>query len=276
MLLDAKITDFDTQTFSADVRAMEEFKSRNKDRLVQIKDYILNDDNLIDADAIARDLFPTENADVFLSHTRQNHDAVVALAVQLEGLGLRVFVDSCVWGDVYALLLEVDKIRSIIPDRPNIYYYERVVRTAANMYMILNVALQRMIDQSELLLFLDTKAVRVDDYVEGREYIGSPWIFSELMFAQMVRRRAREKVSFEHFTEALAKTMDSALPPTARFSMPDSSYVMSAADLSEVIDAVRVPAAVAKVNGTPNPNLFLDAFYRKLGPGPFERGLLGW
>ncbi|AHY57879.1 hypothetical protein [Stenotrophomonas rhizophila] len=276
MLLDARITNFDALAIDADRSAIDTFKSRNEHRLVKIKEYILNDDNLIDADTIAKDLFPTEKADVFLSHTHQDHDAVVALAVHLEGLGLEMFVDSCVWGDVYTLLQDVDKIRSIIPHKPNTYYYERVTRTAASMYMILNVALQRMIDQSELLLFLDSKAVRIEDYVEGRDYIGSPWIFSELMFAQMVRRRPRKTASLESFTEAVARTMDSALPPTARFSLPGSSYAMAAEDLWQVIDDVRVPAAAAIVEGKPDGTIFLDAFYGKLKPGAFERGLLGW
>jgi len=276
MLLDARITGFDALTLFADGVAMDSFKTRNRDRLVRIRDYILNDENLLDAEAIASDLFPTETADVFLSHTHQDHDAVVALAVHLESLGLKVFVDSCVWGDVYTLLHEVDKIRSVIPGKPDTFYYARVTRTAASMYMILNVALQRMIDQAELLLFLDSKAVRIDDYVEGRAYTGSPWIFSELMFAQTVRRRPREKVSTEALIEAVARTMDGALPPTARFAMPDSSYSMPAAELWEVIETVRVPAVAAKIHGEPNPNIFLDAFYTQLKPGAFERGLLGW
>lgn len=276
MLLDSRISDFDKHLFEADASRIDAFKNRNKQRLVAIKDYILNDDNLIDADAIAKDLFPTEEADVFLSHTHQNHDAVVALAVKLEGLGLKVFVDSCVWGDVYALLHEVDQIRSIIQGETRRYHYERTVRTSANMYMILNVALQRMMDQSELLLFLDTKAARVEDYVNGEAYIGSPWIFSELMFAQMVRRKPRETASMEALTEAVAKTMDGVTPPTARFSLPSSSYVMSAANLAQVMDDVTVPAAAAIYDGEPDPTIFLDAFYHKLNIGPFERGLLGW
>ncbi|WP_313247090.1 hypothetical protein [Stenotrophomonas rhizophila] len=104
MHLDARITNFDALGIHADRSAIDTFKSRSKHRLVKIKEYILNDENLIDADAIAKDLFPTEKADVFLSHTHQDHDAVVALAVQLQNLGLKVFVDSCVWGDVYTLL----------------------------------------------------------------------------------------------------------------------------------------------------------------------------
>jgi len=270
MHLDARITNFDALGIHADRSAIDTFKSRSKHRLVKIKEYILNDENLIDADAIAKDLFPTEKADVFLSHTHQDHDAVVALAVQLQNLGLRVFVDSCVWGDVYTLLQDVDKIRSIIPNKPNTYYYERVTRTAASMYMILNVALQRMIDQTELLLFLDSKAVRIDDYVEGRDYIGSPWISSELMFAQMVRRRPRDVASLESVAETVGRTMDSALPPTARFSLPESSYAMAATDLWQVIDDVRIPAAAAIVEGKPDGTIFLDAFYGKLEAGALE------
>jgi len=206
MLMDVRITDFDELRLRVTQDELDAYKARNTPELDDITDYLSGKDNLLDADAIAARLFAVEKADVFLSHAHRDHDAVVALAVTLEKLGLNVFVDACVWGDVYALLLKVDQARAELPLQPGLFDYTRATRNAANMYMILNVALQRMIDQSELLLFLDSNAVRVQDYVEGEAYIGSPWIFAELMFAQMVARRPRlTGTGIENLREVFAK-----------------------------------------------------------------------
>lgn len=279
MLLDVKITGFDALSFDVDDSAIDAFKARNKGLTTDITDYLAGADNMLDAESIAGHLFPVQHADVFLSHTHQDHDAVVKLAVTLERLGMKVFVDSCIWGDVYDLLLKVDKARSPIPGKPNTYYYERTVRTAANMYMILNVALQRMIHNTELLMFLESKAVRVEDYVEGKAYIGSPWIFSELMFARMVKRRARPTPAkgLENFKEAVARTADAAPAPLVRYRLPESAHTMAASDLCTLMANASPQATLARMMGTtPDKNVFLDAFYTSLPVTAAERRLLRW
>lgn len=278
MLLDVRITDFDDLRLRVTQNELDAYKARNTPELDDITDYLSGKDNLLDADAIAARLFAVEKADVFLSHAHRDHDAVVALAVTLEKLGLKVFVDACVWGDVYALLLKVDQARAEFPLQPGLFDYTRATRNAANMYMILNVALQRMIDQSELLLFLDSKAVRVQDYVEGEAYIGSPWIFAELMFAQMVARRPRlTGAGIEHLREVFAKDDSDATAPMVRYRLPESSHTMPAATLNRLISSATFAASLAtRFNLRSSGYDFLDHFYQALPLRAAERELLGW
>lgn len=278
MLLDVKITDFDSLHLQVDRAELDAYKARNTPKLDDITEYLSGKDSLLDAEAIAAHLFAVEPAHVFLSHTHRDHDAVVALAVTLEKLGLKVFVDSCVWGDVYALLLKVDQARAAIEGQADSFYYTRATRNAANMYMILNVALQRMIDQSELLLFLDSKAVRVQDYVEGEDYIGSPWIFSELMFAQMVARRPRlTGTGMEALSEVLAKDEADATAPTVRYRLPESSHSMPATTLRRLISAAELANRLTiKFRLRCGKQDFLKDFYEALPLRAAERELLGW
>lgn len=279
MLLDVKITGFDALSLTADPAAIAEFKGRNRSKLDDIATFMAGKDNLLDAQSIAAQLFPVGKADVFLSHAHANQDAVISLALALEAAGLTVFVDSCVWGNVYELLLRVDNARSRIEGKEHLFHYRHATRTAANMYMILNVALHRMIDNAELMLFLDTDAVRVEQYLEDKAFIGSPWIFSELMFATMVGRRARpgKSVGLETFTEALAKTFDSALPPLVRYELPPSSHTMEASVLMQLVRDAQRHARLFKSKGQqPEPDVFLEPFYTRLPVTAMERKLLGW
>jgi hypothetical protein len=278
MLLDVRITDFDDLRLQVTQDEVNAYKARNTPELDDITDYLSGKDSLLDADAIAARLFAVEKADVFLSHAHRDHDAVVALAVTLEKLGLKVFVDACVWGDVYALLLKVDQARAAIPLQPGLFDYTRTTRNAANMYMILNVALQRMIDQSELLLFLDSKAVRIQDYVEGEAYIGSPWIFAELMFAQMVARRPRVTgIGTENLSEVFAKDDSRATAPMVRYRLPESSYTMPAATLNRLISNATFAATLSRRFNLPSSGHdFLDRVYQALPLRAAERELLGW
>lgn len=278
MLMDVRITDFDELRLRVTQDELDAYKARNTPELDDITDYLSGKDNLLDADAIAARLFAVEKADVFLSHAHRDHDAVVTLAVTLEKLGLKVFVDACVWGDVYALLLKVDQARAELPLQPGLFDYTRATRNAANMYMILNVALQRMIDQSELLLFLDSNAVRVQDYVEGEAYIGSPWIFAELMFAQMVARRPRlTGTGIENLREVFAKDDRDATAPMVRYRLPESSHTMPAATLNRLISSATFAATLAtRFNLRSSGYDFLDHFYQALPLRAAERELLGW
>lgn len=272
MLLDVKIKNFATPPMAVDAAAVAAFEARTRQPLVALEQYLKGRDNLLDAEAVQQQLFPTVKADVFLSHASGDRRQVMQLAVMLEQMGLSVFVDSCVWGNVYTLLNEIDDQFSRKKDEPGTYHYRKVTRTAASVYMILNAALQRMIDGCELFLYLDTATVRIEDYVEDANYIGSPWVFSELMFARHVMRRGRPRPTIESFSSrALAKTEDSADLVT-RYRTPASSHVL---------DWKVLERAIADYAGLAVPTLqdhpaFLDHLYGKLKLTDQEKLLLGW
>lgn len=273
MLLDLKIKNFATPPMAVDAAAIAAFRQRSLKPLMDLGAYLKGKDSLLDAETVQQELFPTVKADVFLSHASGDSQQVMQLAVLLENLGLKVFVDSCVWGNVYELLEEVDDQFSIKDRQPRLYHYHKVTRTSANVYMILNAALQRMIDGCELFLYLDSAAVRIQDYVDSSDYIGSPWVFSELMFARTVARRPRPRPrpALEALTQdkALARTQDSI----ARFRAPASSHTLEWKVLQRAIsDNTGLPTSARWQEHSP----FLDHLYGKLTLTDHERYLLGW
>lgn len=163
--------------------------------LEPLEKYLLNDSNeIFSADKIQEKLFPTiKDNDIFLSHAHADENDVIKLAVYLEKYGLKVFVDSLVWGNAYDLLEKIDREYCWQEESKTFNYHQRN-HTTANVYMILNTALHKMIDQSELYLFLGSEtAVKIKDVINSskKESVRSPWIYSELMFANQVQRKPK-------------------------------------------------------------------------------------
>lgn len=148
--------------------------------------------------------------------------------MSLEEIGLKSFVDSCVWGHADELLRKVDD-KFCIPKGWSTYSYPLRNRTTANIHMILNSALHRMIDRSELFVFLDSKnSVRIDEYVNNTEHLSSPWIYSELMFAGHVRRTPRKKMRISNESA----TFDSVVAKSQR----EVEFVFPVPELNKALD----------------------------------------
>lgn len=186
---------------------IQEFKQRNKDIFVKVEDYLLNGYNTLSASQIESSLFPSFEADVFISHSHKDEDDVIRLALMLEDMGLDVFVDSCYWGYAGDLQKKIDDKFCRIIGSSTSYDYQSVLHTSANINNVLTSALHGMIDKAELFLFLGTEnSVLLSDEFSGKEKLTSPWISSELLFADRVRRtKKRIRPSLE------ANAMDSAV-----------------------------------------------------------------
>lgn len=186
---------------------IEQFKQRNKEIFVTVEDYLLRGENTLNASQIENSLFPPIEADVFISHSHKDEEDVIRLALMLEDIGLNVFVDSCYWGYAGDLQKKIDDKFCRIAGSTSTYNYQSVLHTSANINNVLTSALHGMIDKAELFLFLGTEnSVVVSDEFSGKEKLKSPWISSELLFADRVRRtKKRERPSLE------AHVMDSAM-----------------------------------------------------------------
>ena len=76
-----------------------------------IKKVAKNDGNLrLDGDLIQKKWFPPQDVDVFLSHSHKDLNKAVKIKKILEHFGLKVFVDSAVWGFAEDLLRDIDEI----------------------------------------------------------------------------------------------------------------------------------------------------------------------
>lgn len=190
-------------------------------KVVDLKAYLMRDGNSIDADLIARHLFPAVHCDVFISHSFADQDLAIQLAHDLKRKGANAFVDSVVWGSSHDLLRTIDNKYSMNADGQN-FSYERCNRSAAHVYMILATALQKIIMQSSTLLFLNTEhSVSTVHSVQGNDKTHSPWIHMELMFSQMMAKVEQGGMMLDGIFESAAPIVHTA--PTDHLTQLTSS-----------------------------------------------------
>lgn len=151
--------------------------------------------------------FPTTNKfNVFLSHSHDDKDLAIAIAGFLKvELGLNTFIDSCLWGYADNLLKEIDNEYCKFPDGAS-YNYNKRNKSTAHVHMMLSVALSTMIDNCEAFFFLNTpQSISFTNDIDTEQATGSPWIYSELSLANLIRTKKRETfrktVVMESFAE---------------------------------------------------------------------------
>jgi len=165
----------------------KKLQKQNEESLYEINQYLIGKDNAIDASKIISCLYPQKQCDIFISHSHKDENDVLDLKFKLELLGLKVFVDSVVWGNSEKMLKSIDE--EFCAKTKNNYDYDKRNRSTANVYLMLNSALQQMIDQCEVFIFLGTEnTLSMENYINNEESLMSPWIFSELAFSRSVRR----------------------------------------------------------------------------------------
>lgn len=189
---------FDMDLRSADLLidpvVLSKYKNDLERKIVSLKDYFLDDGKSIDADLIAKHLFPAMRCDVFISHSFNDQNAAIQLAHDLGKKGIVAFVDSMFWGSAYDLLKAIDD-RYSIPFGQKNYDYRRLNRSAAHVNMILASALQKMIMRSSMLLFLNTEnSISTKHSVQDEKKTHSAWIHMELMFSHMLWQVGQRKV----------------------------------------------------------------------------------
>ena len=161
-----------------------------------LKEYISSDENtgeILDEKKIEDNWFPSMNYDVFISHSHKDQKLAIALAGWLKkDFGISSFIDSCVWNYSDDLLKIIDDkycVKFTHEDGSKAYSYERRNNSTAHVHIILNAALQKMIDRCEAVFFLNTpNSILLDDVIEGAS-TASPWIYSEILTIEFVRHR---------------------------------------------------------------------------------------
>lgn len=147
-------------------------------------------DGSIDGTKMQQSWFPDINADIFISHSHSDKKKAIGLAGWLnKNFGLNVFIDSCVWGYSNELLKIIDD--EYCKNTDNISYnYDKRNYSTSHVHMMLSTALSMMIDKTECLFFLNTpNSITTKDVIGNTK---SPWIYSELATAELVRNRPLE------------------------------------------------------------------------------------
>lgn len=193
MFVSIEVTDFENFNLSKKVTKYEvsEYETNEKLAINDLKKYLISGGNTLDGDKIVKKLFPENTVDIFLSHSHDDKENVIKLAILLENRGFKVFIDSIVWGNAFELLRKIDDEYSKSDDDHNLYSYQKRNYSTAHIYMMLNTALHNMINKSEIFLFLGTpKSISIKEGIQNKKFIKSPWIYSELTYTKSVRRRS--------------------------------------------------------------------------------------
>ena len=170
--------------YEYDTKDVSDYLSKhiNKDTIKQA---------LIDGTKLQEDWFPTWSYDsrfqVFISHAHQDEVTVKRLAGFLkEKCGLNSFIDSEYWGYIGSLQKDLDEYYSkVFSDGRYMYDYQTSSFVAANVHIMLSMALMKMMDACECLMFVDSDNSM--KYAKGQTLTPSPWIYEEMGFSRMLR-----------------------------------------------------------------------------------------
>lgn len=268
MLLKIRVRNVASMRLNVEEAEIDLFEQRSGSLAEALAAYLMDGDSPLESEVVQQSLLARFDADVFLSHGTGDRKQALQLAVLLEQVGVKVFVDSCLWRHMYTLQQQMDERFSMRGNAPGTHHFQyyKVTRTTASSCMVLATTLQRMIDRCELFLHLEGEPMRIGACVEDSRHTGSPWVFAELAFARHMARRARPRPSLSTV---------SRLPPVheAMLAGPDAAHLMEwSALLRAIADTAHLPPP-ARHGGPP---LFLDHLYGKLPLSAQERLLLGW
>lgn len=159
----------------------------NQSKVEEAIDACFFKDGSIDGSRMQENWFPQVKADVFISHSHGDEKLAQNLSKWLYvTLGLKAFVDSDVWG--YAPRLEEKLLKLYAPSS----FEEEELRklVSAHVHMMLSVALNQMIDNTECLFFLNTpNSISIDAPTNGTT--PSPWIYSEIAMSRLIRKKSK-------------------------------------------------------------------------------------
>lgn len=145
---------------------------------------------ILKATDIQKNWFPQINSNIFISHSHADEKLAISLAGYLYNVfGLSSFIDSCVWGYSNELLKIIDN-EYCYNHGTDTYNYSKRNSSTSHVHMILNSALSKMIDNSECILFLNSpNSIAPDETINRTSKTYSPWIFSEILLTQLIRKR---------------------------------------------------------------------------------------
>ena len=169
-----------------------------------LKKFII-EKNTISGTELEEEWFPQIKADVFISHSHIDEDLALALAGWLnKNFKLNCFVDSVVWGysnDLLEILNSKYSNKRKKNDGGYVYSHNSCNKVAQHVNMMLNVALHKMIDKTEIIILLNTSnsIEKFEDKEMNRTY--SPWLYSELVCSELIRKNPLENYRLKAMLE---------------------------------------------------------------------------
>ena len=180
----------------------KQIQKREKDKIKEsFQQYFLENEEL-DGTYIMSKWFPVSTYDIFLSHSHKDENQALKIAGLLkERHGLNVFVDSSVWLNCNDLLKLIDDKYCLNQDK-TLYDYSSRNYSTSHVHMMLMNSLNKMIDNSEALFFLNTpNSVSPKNVIKEQTF--SPWIYSEIETSKIINKKTPERlyIKTKYFSE---------------------------------------------------------------------------
>ncbi len=170
----------------------------NKRYIKKSLDEYINEQGFINMNDISKEWFPLVECDVFLSHSHKDLEVIKGLVGFLKkSFNIDVFVDSYIWGYCNDLLMEIDNKYC---RRENSFFdYNKRNYSTAHVHMMLSNSLNKMIDKSECIIFLQSEnSLDVKEIIENGT--SSPWIYSELISSKLIQIKVPKRLEEEKRT----------------------------------------------------------------------------
>ncbi|MGK3191556.1 hypothetical protein [Enterobacter soli] len=156
----------------------------------------------ISAKTLADSLFPDSEPHIFISHSSKDVNLAIRLANTLyEKYDIISFIDSQLWGHIDYALKEMHEKHCKIPGSSS-YYYGKSNNLLSHMHAILSMALMRVMDNADGVIFIESgnsiyqymgeDTINPRDAIEKKSETLSPWISSEVNFANNLRSKGHK------------------------------------------------------------------------------------
>lgn len=189
----------------------------------ELRRLVKGERGIIDGERLQNFVFPTNNYDVFISHSHNDLEIAKRFATWLkEKYGYNVFLDSFVWNSADGLLREIDNL--YCKQRNGLYNYHKRNYSTAHIHTMLSMSIMEIIKRSKVGILIDShhsiNLERLRNSNQAKTL--SPWIFQEIMLMrQFVNSESSTRMfSSENLNESLqmAHTVDLSdfTPLTAR------------------------------------------------------------
>jgi len=233
--------------------------------------------SLIKGTKLQEEWFPSESYDsqfkVFISHSHKDLDMVKNLAGFLkEHYGIRSFIDSLYWGYVNDLQKSIDDYyASYERDNKKYYDYDKRNFLTANVHILLSMALMKMMDACECLIFVDSDNSL--KYELGAKETPSPWIYEEMGFANRLRINVPLR-----FKEKIKVTLNESRERSSYSYMMFSQTGQREANFSYEVDMrhfKELERSDLPISKGYDSDAILDTWYKKYGVGKLLNRIIG-
>lgn len=172
---------------------------KDKEQIKNVLREFLNYEGELEANKIIEEWFRSGEYDIFLSHSHKDEELAIAIAGMLnEKFGLKVFIDSQVWGYIYDLQKEIDDEYCKNEGEKNSYSYNKRNISTSHVHLMLSNALRKMIDSCDFFFFLDSQNSLKYVNINSEDATFSPWINLEVEISNTIRiKKIKETKIFD-------------------------------------------------------------------------------